>query len=466
MLTVGGTPQLVRAIDHCGEPFAWLKSLGFNTVRLATAVTPEQFREAEECGIWLIAPPPGSHTVEQYGSSLNQVVAWDLGAGLTELDLDLARQRAQQLKSVPDESKCAVLCQPREAVWEYSRIADMTVLQPPGPHSALPLARYGQWYLSRSRLLRLNSHFWAAIHTQFSPALMQQISLMGTPRSVPLSLEPDQIRLMTYHAIASGARGLLFCSASRLDDNDRMTQLRAQTLRRINQELALVEPWATTGQYDGDLSSAGSVARISVLRTQRSRLVIVIRQAEDQQYVAGPVPPQPVAFDLTNIPDTDDVYEVGEDGFRRITPQRKLGLQVTLDKPSLISTIVTTQDPLVVNFLASHAAHLRRYQDQLVGDIAAQMYAHVVETQQRLLQGIPPGGLGQLPTESEALEQARGELQQYQQLLEGGGHERAFEFLQRGRQQLARAVRTVAGRHAVLLRPAVQPPVRQLLHTA
>ncbi len=47
VLTVGGRPRLVRAIDYNGEPFAWLKSLGFNAVRLLTPPTPTQLREAE-----------------------------------------------------------------------------------------------------------------------------------------------------------------------------------------------------------------------------------------------------------------------------------------------------------------------------------------------------------------------------------------------------------------------------------
>ncbi len=437
VLTVAGRPLLVRAIDGNGEPFAWLKARGFNAVRLPTPATAEQLREAEECGMWLIVPPPTNQSPVEYGSALKRILAWDLGSQLGAEQVESTRRLAQQLQSVPKEDRGIMICLPREETWQYSRIADLLVLEPPGPNSSLPLRSYGQWYLQRLRLARMGSHFWASIRTELSPAIARQQTLMGAPNVEPLSLEPEQIRLQVYHAIASGARGLLFRSSSRLDGTDRLTDLRVKTLQRVNQELRIVEPWAATGEHESELETGDSSVRVSVLKTDRSRLLLVIRQMENQQYVVGPIDEHSVSFEVPNVPDTDEVYQVGEDGLRRITQQRSVGLRIALQQPRLITTIVLTQDRLVINFLARQTAALRKMQAELVGEIAAQMYAAVVETHQQLIEMAPLPGLTDGTVESPSLAQARAELQQFQQLVETGGHERAYEFLQRGRQRLA-----------------------------
>lgn len=437
VLTIDGTPRLLRAIDHNGEPLAWLKSIGFNAVCLTAPASAELLREAEESGMWLVAPPPTNQSPIEYGTGLQRVLAWDLGRDLTADQVEMTRRLAQQLRSVPDEAKRAIICQSREETWQYSRFADMAVLEPPGPNSSLPLSEFGSWHLQRSRLLRMGSHFWASIPTEIHPSIVQQLALLDNSGQTPLSLEPEQIELLVYHAIASGARGLLFRSQSRLDGTDRLAELRANVLQRLNQELQLIEPWAATGEHEGELETNDPAVRASVLATNRSRLLILIRRTADQQYVAGPIDSHPVTVEVPRVPDNDEVYQVGEDGLRRITQQRGAGVRISLDKPRLVTTIVLTQDPLVVNFLATRTAALRQGQDQLMGAIAGQMYAAVVETHQQLLTLIPAAGLSSATIEGQSLSLARHELQQFQRLVEGGGHERAYEFLQRGSQQLA-----------------------------
>ncbi|MFW6114419.1 MAG: hypothetical protein ACOC7K_01620 [bacterium] len=439
VLTFDDRPQLVRAIDANGEPFAWLKSLGFNAVRLSTPPTAEQLRAARECKVWLIVPPPKNQSVLEYGTGLKQILAWDLGEDLATDQVDATRRQAQQLRSMPDEDKRAIICMPREKTWQYSRLADLLVLKPPGPNNTLPLERFGEWYLRQSRLASMGSHFWASIPTQLGQRVTEQLAVMGHSRDGPPILEPDQIRLMAYHAIASGARGLLFRSRSRLDSSDRLTEIRANTLERLNQELAIVEPWATTGAHEHELETSDPSARASVLKTERSRLLLVIRRAADQQYVAGPVGEKPVSFEVPGTAATDEVYRVSKNGLKRITPRRATGVHITLDKRRLITPIVLTQDQLVINYLAKQAAALREIQQENPGEIAASMYATVVDTHQGILEAASASQLSDQLVQNESLELARRQLQHFQKLVESGGHEQATDVLRRGKQELARA---------------------------
>ena len=255
VLTVGGRPRLVRAIDYNGEDFAWLQARGFNAVRLLSPPTPTQLREAEGSGVSLIAPPPLSQSPSEYGPNMVQVLAWDLGDSVSAELMEPTRRLATRLQSVPESLRRPTICLPRDDIWQYSRIADLIVLDPPGPQSSLPLADFGRWYLHRARLMRPGTQFWASIRTQIHPTVMEQARAMGDATQVAWSLEPEQIQLLAYHAIASGARGLWFRSESRLDATDRQTVLRAKTLEWLNLELQMLEAWAATGTHETELET-------------------------------------------------------------------------------------------------------------------------------------------------------------------------------------------------------------------
>jgi len=76
ILLVEGRPFFPRAIEYNGESFEGLQSLGFNAVRLPTAPTVVQLREANRLGLWLIAPPPNDGHITP---GHDRVIAWDLG---------------------------------------------------------------------------------------------------------------------------------------------------------------------------------------------------------------------------------------------------------------------------------------------------------------------------------------------------------------------------------------------------
>ncbi|MBM4094077.1 MAG: hypothetical protein FJ276_32415, partial [Planctomycetes bacterium] len=357
---VGGRARLVRAIDYNGEPLAWLKSLGFNAVRLAVPATPEQLREAEAHDLWFIAPPPLNQSPLEYGTLLQRIMAWDLGENLTADQLEPVRELADRLRQAAGAERRAAICLPREATWQYSRIADVLVLEPPGPNSSLPLDQYAAWYRQRLQLAQLGTQFWTSVPTQVSSGLMEQMAAMGMDGAETLSLEPEQIRLLAYHAIASGARGLLFRSRSRLDESDRATLLRLRTLQLLNLELQMLEPWAATGTCDGDVDVGDPTARVSVLQIDRSRLLLVIRRAPDQQYVAHVGSDRGVAFEFHGMPATDEAYRIAADGLHRIRQQRNSGLEITLGPGQMVETVLLSQDRLAINFLARQINATRR----------------------------------------------------------------------------------------------------------
>jgi hypothetical protein len=438
-ISLGGRPRLVRAIDYNGEPFAYLKSLGFHAVRLLAPPTPTQLQEAEASEMRLIVPPPLGNATGEPSADEHVTLAWDLGDSVTTELLEPTRRLATQLQAVPDSRRRPMLCLPREGVWHFSRLVDLIVLEPPCPQSSLPLEQLGDWYLQRARLMRPGTPFWASIRTQMHPSIREQMQAFGDTSPVSATLEPEQIQLLTYHAIASGARGLWFRSESRLDATDRQTQLRAKALEYLNLELQRIEAWAATGTHESEIATSDPTVRASLLKTDRSRLLVVIRKLRDQQYIAGREDARPITLEISGVPTTDEAYLIGETGLQRLRHERNAGMLITLPPPAQVSLVVLTQDSLAVNFLAMEINKTRPRRDALAGEIAANVYTSVVETSQQLQSALPVARSSDQDWNGSTLSQARSALQHYERLTTGGGHERAEESLQRGLQLLASA---------------------------
>ena len=97
-----GVPRLARVIEHQGESFAWLKSLGFNAVRLAAPPSAEQLREARESDLWLMAPPSRQAVARDAVRLAERVLAWDLGDQSPSRSPRSTRAVARQLRSLPE----------------------------------------------------------------------------------------------------------------------------------------------------------------------------------------------------------------------------------------------------------------------------------------------------------------------------------------------------------------------------
>jgi hypothetical protein len=141
-----------------------------------------------------------------------------------------------------------------------------------------------------------------------------------------------------------------------------------------------------------------------------------------------------VSVEVFGVPDTDEAFRIAADGLHRMRQHRGAGLRLTLDDARLVTAVVLTQDRLVINYLARQLEDAREQRGKLVAEMAAQWYAAVTATHEKLYGAIPVSG-----PSSHAMEQARHELQHFEQLLEDGGHDRAYEFYLRGLDQLAAA---------------------------
>ena len=117
---------------------------------------------------------------------------------------------------------------------------------------------------------------------------------------------------------SAGARGLRFGSRSRLDDPSPGTRLRSQTIQWALAHVDQIEPWAVGGALTGSLANANDELEIAVIKTNRSRLLLVERPTHHEQYLAGDLPVQPMAIKDSTANATELAYLIGDTGLQTV----------------------------------------------------------------------------------------------------------------------------------------------------
>jgi hypothetical protein len=267
--------------------------------------------------------------------------------------------------------------------------------------------------------------------------VVEQWAALGLGPPPSLSIEPEQIRLLTYQAIASGVRGLLFSSRSPLDPQDEETQTRAKLLQRLNMELTLVEPWVAGGNRANDVPSPAPEVRIGQLQTERSQLLIVLEQSATQQFTVGPVSSPSLSLVLPSSATAPQVYCLTPAGLQTL-PHRRVpgGIRVALERYGPVCLLAITQDALVVNHLARTWAENRAAATKLQYELAAGQL-RLVETLHARLAGQSPA----TAAVERGLVQARENLQHCEVLLGGSDYPAAHVFAEKALDRLAQVRR-------------------------
>ncbi len=434
VLVASGRPLFVRAVEYNAEPLEWLKSLGINAVKLKAPATAVQLQEANRLGLWLIAPAPNELVITP---AYEAVLAWDLGSRLKEDRLEVTRQWSGQVRRADPLPDRPLLCGAEERLWGYSRFANLLLVPPPPLGGGVSPTDCGATVRQRPALARPGTPLWAAIPTEPDPALVEQWSAFGLESPLSMSVEPEQIGLLAYHALASGARGLVFTSRSPLDRQDADTILRARALKRLNLELEFLEPWAAGGASSADIESGETNFRIGTLQTERAQLLIILSQTSGQQFTVGPVADKTLSLVVPSMVNSPHVYRITAAGLRTLSHRRVPGgIRIALEEPGLVSLVAITQDPLVINHLGRVLTTNKAELAKLGHEVASGELQLVEQIHARL------AGDGQEPRAvSDWLAQARSNLRHCELLLGASDYSAASAYAERAVDSLSRVRR-------------------------
>jgi hypothetical protein len=366
-LLVGGKEFFLRGIRHTGTPMQVLYEAGINTLWLDETTPAETLLQASKLGLWVVptlqAPPAalarsgvvegqltsGDTLARKMTKFLRQdgVLAWDVGS-------DLGHERFAEVARVARAVRAADPNRPTLVdVWDGFKGYSLALEQPMvGTHrwplfTSLDLGGYRDW-LDMRRRLSSDGYFWTWVQTHlpewFLRHALEQDGKDGL--AGPAGPHPEQVRLLTYCALAAGYRGVGFWADRFLADSHHGRD-RLLGLALLNQELKLLEPVLTraTAPPEWIGTSRGEV-KAAVFRVPALKCVLVlpIWVGPGSQFVPGQSATPGLKIKVP-VPYTMSAWEVSPGRVRSCPIRRELGgTEVELKSFSLTSAVVFTSD--------------------------------------------------------------------------------------------------------------------------
>jgi hypothetical protein len=433
VLLVKKKPFFPIVIEHNGEPLDYLQALGFNTIELKSAATDQQLRQAQELKLWLICPAPASVGLVPIDFQYDRVLAWKIGEKLTSRDIPIVQQRVREIRE-SDKREGRPIVAHVDSDW--SRLAQLVDVLAVGVEpigTSFMASQYSDWISQRSQAIGNGKPIWADVQTQLSKSLVQQIGTLAN-KTPPIPVEPQQVKFLVYESIAGGARGLRFLSRTRLDGNDPVTRLRAQTLEWVNAEIAQLEPWAVGGAVMGEVATGNDRLEVTAINTNRSRLLLIQRPTHHEQYLAGDVPLKTVTFQDSDSSATDRAYLIGETALVPLANSKShAGTQVQIENCPFSAAVVLTQDPLVVNKLTQSYERVGRQSTMQMHTELTQQWLAIMQLIDKQM-----GRMGRSSSiASGALNDAVNSFRTAQGLIDGSSPQTAVDYLNRTDERLS-----------------------------
>ncbi|MFO0901974.1 MAG: hypothetical protein U0939_03175 [Pirellulales bacterium] len=391
LLTVENRPFLPRVIRWRGEPFDWLQELGFNTLLLADRPTPEQIAEARRRGLWLMTPPPRRAPQDAaapdappsllpvvHPEDEDRILAWHVGEA-PDLQLpDVTDYRHLWSTQVPLARRRPVVATAASSLHEWSRhvdvlAADLWSTAHIGAAGAAKSAAAVDVGTSLGLLsdVRTGVPVWSDVPLPRLPDQLPNVPAKGAPAPAYAEQELIRVRWSVYQALSDGARGFIYSAPDSLEPGRAELRPLLTTIRTLNAELALLEPWIAAN--DGIDLATPSDARyqVRILHNDRARLAIVLRDAgsADLHSVPERTPRRsprtfPSASLASSVSFVDpgatngaEAYEVTPSGLRPLLRRRVAGgVEVTLERTPAFSLVLLTQQPVVINYMTRRLA--------------------------------------------------------------------------------------------------------------
>lgn len=347
-ILVDGRPFVIRAIEYQGEPMGTLREMGFNTLWLSSAPSLDQLSRAREQDLWMIAPPPTDDGPVSLDWQYDAVLAWLVGQEVQSLDQGTVRQRVERIRQLDPRQGRPVLVQARSGLADYARVAEILCVGRAVLGTSFPLTEYGAWVRAQHELTQAYAPLLAEIQTELPESLAQQASLFSGVNA-PLTLQEAQLRGQVWEAVSGGARGFLFRSRSRLDEPSMVSPMRRMQLTMVNRQIMQLSPWIAGALVAERLQQTDPSLRVAVLKTSRSRLLLVHQSTGLESYTAGVSRQSLLTMRDSAAGSSDQPYRLTPVGLLPATHQRLGGqMAIQIENAADWEALVLTQDPLVV----------------------------------------------------------------------------------------------------------------------
>lgn len=253
-LQVDGNPFFPRVVRHHREPAEVLAATGFNTVWIADYADASTLASLRKQQLWAAATPPqpltesgdtlGSQAagLVPFSPTNDAVLCWILGTRVEGSERSRLVHWIEQVEMADRRRNRPIAVDVLGDERLFSRDVGWLGSSRHPLQTTFSLLEYRDWLAERKQLARPGAFCWTWIQTEPSPSLLALHSGEGSPAM----LEPEQIRLQMYAALAAGCRGLGFWTTTPLNHATPAARERELILQQLNLELGLMEPMLAT----------------------------------------------------------------------------------------------------------------------------------------------------------------------------------------------------------------------------
>ena len=403
-LLVNGRPFFPRLLPYHGERLEGLRDDGFNVIWIPEADDVALQRALKQQGMFATAAPPrlrastGSPLGNDTAGLLpiprewDNILAWNMGVALpTEAQRDVLPW-ISQVQSADRERHRPIMLDVTGGERIFSRHASMLGTSRNVLNSATSFKTYRESLDQHRKLARPGTFLFTWLPTEPLPEVAQQRQAAG---KIPIIIEPEQIRLEAYSALAAGCRGLGFSVSESLDSTAPGAEERRLAIAQLNLDLALLEDFLAAGSLveqrpfkitappgravnshnvafrNSAISRADNEARLAahksavlyesrihseleaaVFRTDKATLLLPIWYENDAQFVPGQLAAPGATIDVASVSDTASAWEVTTTRVINLSSEPiPGGRRVKLPTFDTATAIVVTSDLSVIDNL-------------------------------------------------------------------------------------------------------------------
>jgi hypothetical protein len=369
-ILVDDKPFFMRAIRHTDTPLRALEIARFNTIWFPGDVAPAVYEEAIAAKFFIVpslplpaadwdparpnqtAPAVLAKDAELVTKHLRKflsgdaVLMWDLGYGRTSEQVRRVGQLANIVKTYdPKRPRAVDLWDGHQA---YSNYVDAIGAHRWPLFTSLSLPQYRDWLAQRRALTGPGKLNWTWVQTH----LPEWYIKLNTGLSQcdhfddPIGPHPEQIRTLTYLAVAAGYRGLGFWSDRFLAESHH-GQDRLLEIFQLNAELELLEPVLMKAIEPATwIATDHPSVFAAVIRGPKEVIVLPVWLGEGDQFCPQQATVPAVTMVVKLVPDGAQPWSLSAAGVSQIKTAERVpaGTRITIPEFDTAAAIVFTAD--------------------------------------------------------------------------------------------------------------------------
>jgi hypothetical protein len=357
------TGEIIRILQHNGEPLSWVRSLGFDAVLLSQPPDAAILSEAIRSRVSVYAPPPSSPD-PSLESMLAPVAGWYIGSGqaMDSRHVKQTTEASKRLRGWPKRWRRPIIGAPSETWRHYAALLDGIIDDLP------PRVRGLQADEEVAQMVAMRRQIGDRVETAVGVQSMPPTSLVmqceniadaiGAPRSS--GFRWHSMWLQTMRSLETTPSAILFRSTRSLASGSPLDSQRSMALSYVNRMIATISPWIAPATPASPPVVTGAPYQAARLTNEETELFILTSAAARGSEVLsgdGAV----IDIHLTPADATKIAWRLTHFSAERLQTQiTETGAHLQIVSPDAAEIIVLSGNPTVGGELSQSAKRFAR----------------------------------------------------------------------------------------------------------